>query len=92
MCYKGNYECLTALLNLERAYLKKTLYDQLLREKQKYGLKNMDIKNGHLATSVFHDAASVKKHEEFNIRVYNLFEQYSKDIVDRYRQILDCRD
>lgn len=74
-----------ALLNIERVYLKKTLFDQLLREKNKYRLKNMDIDHGHLSNQIFHDADSVKRHEEFNIRVFNLFEQYSKDIVDRYR-------
>lgn len=30
ICYRGNYDCLIALLNLERIYLKKTLFDQLL--------------------------------------------------------------
>jgi ankyrin repeat protein len=28
--FKGNFDCAVALLNLERAYLKKTLYDSLL--------------------------------------------------------------
>jgi len=92
LLYKGNYECLIVLLNIERVYLKKTLYDQLLREKNKYRFKNMDIDHGHLSTQIFHDADSVKRHEEFNIRVFNLFEQYSKDIVDRYRQILTVQD
>lgn len=27
MCYRGNYECCLAMLNLERVYLKKTLFD-----------------------------------------------------------------
>jgi len=27
MCYKGNYDCLIALLNIERVYMKKTLFD-----------------------------------------------------------------
>jgi hypothetical protein len=31
--YKGNYECLIQILNIERVYLKKTLFDQLYREK-----------------------------------------------------------
>jgi len=81
-----------ALLSLERVYLKKTLFDQLLREKNRYRFKNMDIKHGHLASAVFHDAETVKRHEDFNIRVYNLFDQYAKDIVDRYRQILTQQD
>ena len=33
MAYKGNYECLIQVLNIERVYLKKTLFDQLYREK-----------------------------------------------------------
>jgi hypothetical protein len=44
--YRGNYECLVSILNIERVYMKKTLFDQLCREKQKYRFKNMDIKNG----------------------------------------------
>lgn len=52
----------------------------------------MDIKRGHLASAVFHDAETVKRHEDFNIRVYNLFDQYNKDIIDRYRQVLTQQD
>ena len=33
LLYKGNYECLTAILNIERVYLKKNLFDQLYRDK-----------------------------------------------------------
>lgn len=88
MCFKGNYECMVVLLNIERVYLKKLLFDQLLQLKNDFKFKNMDIKHGKLASSVFHDPESVKRHEDFNIRVYNLFEQYAKDIENRYRQIL----
>ena len=88
MCYKGNYDCMIVLLNIERVYLKKMLFDQLLQLKNDFKFKNMDIKHGHLASSVFHDPSSVKRHEDFNIRVYNIFEQYAKDIENRYRQIL----
>ena len=85
ICYRGHVDCMTALLNIERVYLKKTLFDQLLREKNRYRFKNMDIKNGHLAISIFHDPDTVKRHEDFNIRVFNLFATYARDIVDRYR-------
>lgn len=27
LAYKGNYECLIQILNIERVYLKKTLFD-----------------------------------------------------------------
>ena len=33
LCYKGNYESLVQVLNIERVYLRKTLMDQLYREK-----------------------------------------------------------
>jgi len=88
LCYKGNYESLIQILNIERVYLKKTLFDQLYREKQRYRFKNMDIKHGHLVSTVFHDADTVKRHEEFNIRVQSLFEQYARDLLMRMRQIL----
>jgi len=45
----------------------------------------MDIKHGKLSSAVFHDAETVKRHSDFNIKVYNLFDQYAKDIVNRYR-------
>ena len=92
MCYKGNFDCTIVLLNIERVYLKKMLFDQLLQLKNDFKFKNMDIKHGSLASSVFHDPDSVKRHEDFNIRVYNLFEQYAKDIENRYRQILTQQD
>lgn len=92
LCFKGNFDCAIALLNIERVYLKKILFDQLLGEKNTYRFKNMDIKHGHLSKNIFHDADTVKRHEDFNIRVYNLFEQYAKDIYDRYRQILTQQD
>ena len=56
LCYRGNYEVVTILLNIERFYLKKTILDQLVKEKNRFILKNLDIKHGHLSTSIYHDA------------------------------------
>lgn len=92
MCYKGNYACMVAMLNIERVYRKKILFEQLLKYKNIYRFKNMDIKHGKLATSVFHDAETVKRFEDFNINVLNLFEKYATDVVNRYRQILTEQD
>ena len=33
LLFKGNYDCLISILNIERVYLKKTLFDQLYRDK-----------------------------------------------------------
>jgi len=52
----------------------------------------MDIKHGKLVSTVFHDADTIKRHEEFNIRVQNLFESYARDLINRYRQILCQQD
>ena len=92
MCYKGNFDCLVALLNIERVYMKKTLFDQLVREKQRYRFKKMDIKHGRLVSTVFHDADTIRRHEEFNIRVQNLLESYARDLINRYRQALCQQD
>jgi ankyrin repeat protein len=27
LCYRGNYDCVVAILNIERVFLKKTLFD-----------------------------------------------------------------
>lgn len=48
----------------------------------------MDIKHGKLVDTVFHDAETVARHEEFNIRIQNLFEQYARDIIQRMSSIL----
>jgi hypothetical protein len=50
LCYRGNYDVMIILLNIERVYLKKTLYDQLIADKNKFRFKNMDIKHGHLSS------------------------------------------
>lgn len=92
LCYRGNYECVIAILNIERVFLKKTLFDQINREKSKYRFKNMDIKHGKLVSTVFHDADTIKRHEEFNIRIQNLFEQYARDLINRLRSILCQQD
>jgi hypothetical protein len=52
----------------------------------------MDIKHGHLVSTVFHDADTVKRHEEFNIRIQSLFEQYARDLLMRLRQVLTQQD
>lgn len=43
-------------------------------------------------STVFHDAETVKRHEEFNIRVQSLFEQYARDLLMRMRAILTQQD
>lgn len=88
LCYKGGFESIIQLLNFERMNLKKVLYDQLCRERQKYRMKNMNIKDGKLLSTIFHDADTVQRHEEFSIRVVNLLKKYSEALSGRYRQIL----
>lgn len=80
------------MLNLERVYLKKTLFDQLLRMKNRLSIKSMDVKHGALASSIYLDADLIRRFEEFIIGVQNLLEQYARDIVDKYRQVLTQQD
>lgn len=74
LCFRGNYECLVMLLNFERMCLKKVMYDQLQREKAHYNMKAMDIKHGELTTTVSHDAGTIKRHKEFDLRLVQLLE------------------
>lgn len=52
VCYRGNLDCLVALLNYERMCLKKVMYDQLGKEKSRYRMKTMDIKQGELDRTI----------------------------------------
>ena len=92
MLFRGHFECLVSILSLERTYLKKTLFDQILREKNQSRIKNMDVKHGSLVSSVYQDNDTVNRFENFIIRVQNLFDQYARDIIDKYRQILMQQD
>ena len=55
VCYRGNYEVLTTLLNYERACLKKVVSDMLQYAKNQSKFKNLDIKHGELVSTVYHD-------------------------------------
>ena len=92
LAYKGKVECLTALLCFERMCLKKVMFDQLQKEKAHFRIKTMDVKNGQLVKTVEHAAETVKRHREFDLRLVSLLEQYSCDIVARYREILTQQD
>lgn len=55
-------------------------------------MKTMDIKQGELVKTVQHDADTIKRHREFDLRLVSLFEQYACDIIARYREILTQQD
>lgn len=92
LAYKGNYDCLVSLLCFERMCLKKVMYDQLQKEKNRFRMKTMDIRHGELTKTVQHDADTIKRHREFDLRLVSLFEQYACDIIARYREILTRQD
>ena len=88
LCYRGNYDTMVTLLNYERVCLKKVIADELNEVKKRFNFKNLDIKQGHLVSTTYHAADTVRRHSDFNLRANSLFERYSNMIVDRYRQIL----
>lgn len=90
--YRGNYDTLMTLLNYERVCLKKVISDELHGVKKQYRFKNLDIDKGHLVSTVYHDADTIRRHQDFNMRANGLFERYANLIIDRYRQILLQQD
>ena len=92
LCYRGNYDTLVTLLNYERVCLKKVISDELNLTKKRYNFKNLDIKGGHLVSTVYHDANTIRRHSDFNMRANSLFERYANVIIERYRQILMKQD
>jgi hypothetical protein len=50
------------------------MYDQLCKEKVKYSMKSMDIKLGELDKTVQHDADTIRRHQEFDLRLVGLLE------------------
>ena len=72
--------------------MKKVMYDQLQKEKCRYRMKTMDIKNGELDHTIQHDADTIRRHQEFELRLITLFEQYKEDVLKRYRDILTLQD
>ena len=92
LAYKGKYDCLVSLLCFERMCLKKVMYDQLQKEKSRFRMKTMDIKQGELVKTVQHDADTIKRHREFDLRLVSIFESYACDIIQRYREILTQQD
>ena len=69
MLYRGQYDCLITMLSLERLFLKKVMHDQLAKEKVRYRMKTMDIKHGELNKTIAHDADTIKRHREFDLRL-----------------------
>ena len=92
LCYRGNYDTLMTILNYERVCLKKVIADELTSIKKRFGFKNLDIKHGHLVSTCYHDADTVRRHSDFNMRANALFERYANSIIERYRQILIQQD
>ena len=92
IAYKGNAQTLATLLNYDRECLKKHIFEELVKAKQLAKLKSSDVFHGELNSATFHDADTVKRHQDFNIRATGLFERYSNTIVERTREIICSKD
>jgi hypothetical protein len=76
LCYRGSLDCLVALLNYDRMCLKRVLYDELQKAKSQFRMKTMDIKSGILNPTIQHDSDTIKRHQEFEIRLSQLLDHY----------------
>jgi hypothetical protein len=52
----------------------------------------MDVKDGELDPTIQHDADTIKRHQEFEMRLIALLNQYVEDILKRYREVLTLQD
>lgn len=72
-------------MNFDRHLKRKGLSDALQREKATYKFKNLDIKQGSLVSTVFHDNDTIKRHSLFNINLEDTFGMYIKSIHETLR-------
>ena len=72
-------------MNFDRHLKRRGLSDALVREKAQYKFKNLDIKQGSLVSTVFHDNDTIKRHQLFNINIEDAFAMYIKSIHETLR-------
>jgi galactokinase/mevalonate kinase-like predicted kinase len=88
MLFKGNAECLATVLNYERECLKKYISDELSKAFATSRLKTLDVVKGQLAATTNHDRETTRRFIDFNGKATDLFEEYMRKIVQRYRDVL----
>lgn len=77
MCFRGNNECLTTVLNYDRECLKKHFSSELTAALVYSKLKTLDIVKGQLSSTKYHGQDAIKRFLNFNQRATDLFQEYS---------------
>jgi hypothetical protein len=73
MCFRGNNECLTTVLNYDRECLKKHFSSELTAALVYSKLKTLDIVKGQLSSTKYHGQDTIKRFLNFNQRATDLF-------------------
>lgn len=80
LCYRGEYEACEAILQFAHFAAKQRLQQQVQAKKRELKFKNMDIKQGELVSTVFHDEATLKRHSLFNLALEDAFSAYTNQV------------
>jgi len=75
------------ILNFTRHQRREDIFNSLNNFKKTYGFKALDIKNGALVSTVWHDDATVGRHEDFNLAIEELLRQTMNEVLNFYRVI-----
>lgn len=79
-------------LNYVRHCRREDIFKSLTDLKRDYGFKSLDVKEGQLVTTVWHDKETMNRFQEFSIRVQELCRLTLDEFLNFYRIIFQQID